>query len=188
MGQTEYLNIGTDIEYIKEFSDSVADSIDNHFDMNVIDYDSNKNDSISSIQESINNLTVDKELIIDCKIIANRWTARKKISEDYFTNTQRWLGHIENIDGNIIYARLIDLVNGGTEETAEFDMKEVSHEDKKLVRIGAGFYWSVGYAYENRQISKKSLIRFQRLIELSNEDVDEALDRSADIRKNIVWD
>lgn len=109
-------------------------------------------------------------------------------NEYYYSKTQNWLGHIESISQNSFFAKLKDLTNGGTDEIVELEIEEVSDEDKSLICIGAAFYWSIGYSHENGQVSRKSIIRFQRLIELTEDDINLALDRANEIDCKLKWE
>jgi hypothetical protein len=104
---------------------------------------------------------------------------KNKSRKVFFSNTQRWIGHIIDFDSEIITAKLKDINNPTTNEVADFYIKEIPIEDRKLISLGAAFYWSVGYANdENGQIKKESMIRFQRLA-FTQEQYDKVLD-SAD--------
>lgn len=49
------------------------------------------------------------------------------------------------------------------DEVATFDVAEVSEGDLGLLREGAIFYWSIGYAIEYGQKRREYQIRFRRL-------------------------
>jgi len=61
----------------------------------------------------------------------------------------------------------------GTFEMGRFDLREVSEEDRSLLVEGAVFYWSIGYSRINGQVQKQSNIRFQRLIPLDDDFIDQ---------------
>ena len=67
-------------------------------------------------------------------------------------------------------------------------MADLEREDKKLLKIGSAFYWSVGYEYRRGTLSKQSVLRFKRLPKLNSSDIDEAVDLADDLEKNINWD
>jgi hypothetical protein len=96
-------------------------------------------------------------------------------SRNYFTKAQKWIGHVSEIGVQTFKANLKDLNTRSTDEVGEFDLTDISQEDKELLSIGAAFYWSVGLANQNGQIEKKSLIRFQRLKPWTFEDYEKAL-------------
>ena len=116
-------------------------------------------------------------------------TENKNFSRAYYTKTQKWIGHVINFNEKAFTARLIDLTIGGTDEIGEFELDEISIDDIKLIKKGASFYWSIGYAHSlNGQVTKESLLRFQRVVDFTNDDIDEALDRANDMIKNIKWE
>jgi len=93
-------------------------------------------------------------------------------SKKYYTRVQNWQGVVTSIKGGSFKAKLYDLSSGGTNEVAEFDLKEVSPSDKHLLQLGSLFYWSVGSYMENGQMINRSDIRFQRLITLDADDIE----------------
>lgn len=112
-----------------------------------------------------------------------------KISKDflvsdprkYFLKSQKWIGHVSEIKKDHFIAELKDLDDPTTYEIGEVDYDEISPEDKELIKIGAAFYWSLGYANTNGQIEKKSLIRFQRVNFWTMSDYNEVLDRADEL-------
>lgn len=107
----------------------------------------------------------------------------------YYKKTQKWIGHITDIYVDSFKAKLTDLTSPGTYEIDEFDLEEITDEDKPLLSLGATFYWSVGYSTsENGQVTKESLIRFQRIVEFTDEDNSEALDRASHLISTLKWE
>jgi len=156
-------------------------------DEQLIEYSLNADNSYNAILAKKGSNSIDQKIEAKKDIFPRQFIEDISVN-DYFSGTQRWLCHIESFDEKTIFAKLTDLITSGTQETAEFDIEEVSLEDRPLIKIGAGFYWSVGLASEKGQISKKSLIRFQRLIELTEDDYNEAMDRYNSVHKNILWE
>lgn len=97
-------------------------------------------------------------------------------SKKYYKKVQNWQGVVTEIRGESFKARLDDLTSGGTNELVEFDKEEVSPSDFHLLHEGALFYWSVGRYMENGQSVNRSDIRFQRLITLNEDDINQATD------------
>lgn len=93
-------------------------------------------------------------------------------SKRFSKKIQNWKGIVLEITDNSFIAKLFDLTNGGTYEIGEFELNEVSPNDQPLLFLGSIFYWSVGHYMENGQIVKRSDIRFQRLITLDMDDID----------------
>jgi hypothetical protein len=101
-----------------------------------------------------------------------------KTSFNYSMLTQKWIGHVTQISGDVFSARLKDLSSGGTDEEAEFDVSDIPQEDIPLLKLGAAFYWNVGKASYNGQYKTESFIRFQRLRDWDESDMDAAADRA----------
>lgn len=101
----------------------------------------------------------------------------------YFQSLQEWLGHVIEIDkeNNLFIAKLQDLSAPGTYETAEFEIRDIPEGDLDLFKIGAAFYWSLGYNYNRSQKTKQSSIRFQRLNDWTEEEYDNAIDNANDL-------
>ena len=111
------------------------------------------------------------------------------MDRSYFTVNQKWFGVVDEISETSFTATLTDLTKGGTKEIGDFEMKEVAYDDLALIKIGAGFYFSVGYQMnKSGQISRTSLLRFQRLSEWTFEEYDGALNLAEDLNKGINWD
>lgn len=107
----------------------------------------------------------------------------------YFSKTQKWVGHILEINKDVITAKLDDINNPTTHEIAEFDIDEVPPEDRELISKGAGFYWSLGQVNDNGQIEKKSMIRFQRTKLWEEEDVNQIIDTADNLYNKLNnWD
>lgn len=106
----------------------------------------------------------------------------------YSKNIQKWKGHVISVEGDTFKAKLNDLIEKGTHEIGEFELAEVSQEDRSLVKNGAAFYWSLGYSLRGGQVTKESVIRFQRILIWDQEDYDEAEDRAEDLYNSISWE
>lgn len=84
---------------------------------------------------------------------------------DKFISLQKWEGIVTEIGEDYFIAKLVNLTGEGPEESATFPFSEISsEEDTQLLKIGAVFYWSIGY-YERAKGTRirSSLIRFRRL-------------------------
>lgn len=83
-------------------------------------------------------------------------------ARDYSVSSQKWIGIIEDISKDTFKAKLVDLFEEGTYEIGEFDIEEVSPDDKELLVKGGVFYWSIGYEMVNGQRKGQSILRFKR--------------------------
>lgn len=109
-------------------------------------------------------------------------------SKSHFGLTQHWTGIVESIDNENFTAKLDDKTNKGTYEMATFEISEVSLSDRPLLAKGAVFYWSVGFATENGQIEKRSLLRFKRSVDFTEDDLDFINEKAKFYNNNINWD
>lgn len=101
--------------------------------------------------------------------------------------TQRWVGHIIEITGEKFKAKLEDLTQPGTVEIGTFDIQDTLDE-KEMIKLGAVFYFSVGYEVIRGQSSKQRFFRFQRLSEWTLKDFDHAADRAKKLESNLNWE
>ena len=90
-------------------------------------------------------------------------TARRTLES--FGIVQRWEGTVTQVIGDEFLARLRDLTDTEhASEQATFSLDEVDDDDRQLLRVGAVFYWSIGYHHQangSRRLSNE--LRFRRL-------------------------
>lgn len=92
-----------------------------------------------------------------------------------FDVLQKFEGTVQSVQGDSFVARLIDKTNSEPEEEAEIPLAEIMPGDRDLVKPGAVFYWVIGYRREEYgQLSRSSMIRFQRLPSWSAAEVERA--------------
>lgn len=103
-----------------------------------------------------------------------------------FNSLQKWKGYIEEIKESSFCARLDDITNGGTDEFVEIDFKDISPRDHKLIKLGAVFYWNIGYEEKRGQVSKKSIIRFQRVVKWDDKLLNDIGERTNYILNNLI--
>ena len=114
---------------------------------------------------------------------------RSNKSENIFLKTQKWMGHIVEISNQTIFAKLEDFNDPTTHEIGEFEIDDIPYEDRELICIGAGFYFSLGHAYDkNGQIEKKSLIRFQRANPWDEYSFNSIIDEADNLYEKLKWE
>jgi hypothetical protein len=92
-----------------------------------------------------------------------------------FDVLQKFEGTVQSVQGDSFVARLVDKTNSVPEEEAEIPLAEIMPGDRELVKPGAVFYWVIGYRREEHgQLSRSSMIRFQRLPSWSPAEVERA--------------
>ena len=108
--------------------------------------------------------------------------------KSYFQISQKWIGNVIEIYNDCFIAKLIDKTNKGTYEIGEFEIKEISEDDKSLLKIGSTFYLSIGYMNDrNGQKSKSNILRFQRLANWTEEEMFNAIDAANELNESINW-
>ncbi len=105
-----------------------------------------------------------------------------------FDALQKWEGRVLEVGDSTFAAVVVDAVEAGVEEEAEFDLEEVSPGDLDLVEPGAIFYWSIGYRTEpSGERSRSSVLVFRRLPAWSAKDLSMARSRADHIRDRLGW-
>ena len=80
------------------------------------------------------------------------------------------------------------MTNKWNEEAVELPLDEISHGDKELVKVGAAFYWSIGYAdSKTGQRRRESITRFRRLPETVKREIEAAKKEAKRVRNAIGW-
>ncbi len=96
-------------------------------------------------------------------------------SRDRLKIREQWEGEVIRMKRDTFVARLADLRDGQPDEKAEFLLSEVPAPDRKLVRQGAIFYWTIGLLVPPDSIqSMVSKIRFRRLLPPSTREFEAA--------------
>lgn len=80
----------------------------------------------------------------------------------YFLPTNQWEGVVEEIGTDTFFAQVIDLVSED-EATVEFPLDDLTADDKELFRVGARFYWAIGYRVDRGVHERASRIWFRRI-------------------------
>lgn len=109
-------------------------------------------------------------------------------NKTYFKKTQKWKGIIEEISKDGFSAKLIDLNDPTTYEESDFFNEEISKGDLPLLKTGAIFYWSIGYANNKGQIEKREILRFKRSADFTDEDVTEISDNAENYFNTLNWE
>lgn len=170
----------TDTEYVKR------DFLTDIYIPNLVASNNNMNATNPDTLISFGNLK-QHDSVYDMPILSKKYSSHSR--NIYFQKTQKWVGYILEIADNSFNAKLKDLTNKGTDEIGEFEFDEVTKEDLPLLSVGAIFYWSIGYSHAaSGQVSKVSIIRFQRAYELSEEDKSDAIERTNGLFDSIIWE
>ena len=89
-----------------------------------------------------------------------------------FVSMQKWECVTLSISADSFIARLTDLAHKLPDEEGEFLLEEVPRSDLPLLKLGAVFYWNVGYIDAlNGQRTRASVIRFRRLPVWTKEEI-----------------
>jgi hypothetical protein len=100
------------------------------------------------------------------------WVPEIPQTREGFDVLQKFEGTVQAVQGDSFTGRLVDKTHFGPEEEAEIPLAEIMPGDRELVQPGAVFYWVIGYRREEHgQLSRSSMIRFQRLPAWSPADV-----------------
>jgi hypothetical protein len=81
-----------------------------------------------------------------------------------FEILQQWEGVVTELDGDALWAEIMDLTNSeNPTEIVEIPLEEIPVSDRSLLNSGTVFYWSIGYETSpGGQIRRVSEIRIRR--------------------------
>jgi hypothetical protein len=99
---------------------------------------------------------------------------KQKYSPKTYVSLGKWEGYVIDSYDNFFLARITDLKEEHGDEEVEIFFDEISDDERKLVRPGAIFYWSIGYEKEKGTVKRSSIIRFRRLPKWTKSDIDKA--------------
>lgn len=102
---------------------------------------------------------------------------------DRFKAIQKWEGYVIEVHKETFFARLIPIVGEGTDQNAEIYIEEVEPADRKLIKPGAVFYWSIGYLEKSSGRHRDSYIRFRRLPAWSQRELEAAKEKANRLKK-----
>lgn len=149
----------------------------------IIDLESSKKDDIK-----VTDMLFENEAKENPYNLSNIFNKPSVKFNNYMCRSQNWVGHIIELSESEFTAKLIDKLDPTTYEIAQFGIDEVSPGDLGLLKVGALFYWSVGFANQNGQVLKQSLIRFKRSIDFSVQEFDTLIDKAKEINASLKWD
>ena len=170
----------------KNSQKTISEDINYKYVSNVIDYYKDKR--VFSIRNDDNFL---KELINNDKSVFEVpviKTSHKIDSRNYSRASYRWVCYVTAINKDTFTANVKEL-RSDTEifEEAEYEIQDLDDEDVKMLKIGAVFYWSMGFEYRNGTKKKESFIRFKRLPVFTEKQIDNALDLSNELFNDLNW-
>lgn len=101
-------------------------------------------------------------------------------SRGYFRLLQLWEGRVIEVRGKEFTAIISDRTNPDfPDEEVTLDLEEVPIDDLLLIKPGAVFYWSIGYAdHPGRPRVRESRIRFRRLPKWTQAELDLAKEKA----------
>jgi hypothetical protein len=114
----------------------------------------------------------DEKPVFELPVIKKRFDIQNQ--RKFSKKVQKWKGIVIDILDDHFEAKLFDLTNrSNIYEIGELDIEDISPDDKQLLKEGSIFYWTVGHFMDNGQITKRSELRFQRLITLDDNDMED---------------
>jgi hypothetical protein len=112
----------------------------------------------------------------------------KERYRNYIYNSQKWIGHVIELSEASFIAKLEDKYDPTTYEIAEFEVEDVSEDDLGLLKLGAVFYWFVGYVNQDGRVFKQSLVRFKRVVDFTESEIDFIADEANELNDSLIWD
>lgn len=116
------------------------------------------------------------------------WLKRSCKRPVAFNSLLKREGVIVSVDDSGFTAKLVDLEHDTVDEVAEFPIDEVSDDDKKLLKVGAVFYWNIGYRLlPTGQKERSSIIRFRRLPAWTRSELEKAQKKADELKTLFGW-
>jgi len=146
-------------------------------------------ESIDQLYEDTTNLNTESidQLYEDIKCLKFE-PLQASVKTPSFHCLQKWEGTVIELESDSFLAKLNDLTSNNPPEITEFSISDVPDDDKDLLRIGAIFFWYVGYTKSIQgQLTRGSTIRFRRLPVWSEREIEQAKLESDKIRNDIGW-
>ncbi len=110
------------------------------------------------------------------------------VGHERFIVLQSWEGYVLSVSVDSFVARLVDSKHIRPDEEAEFDVNELTEDDREMLEPGAVFYWSIGYYDKpSGQRIRASEIRFRRLPAWTKEELKEAREHAKRLSEQLGW-
>jgi pyrimidine deaminase RibD-like protein len=99
-------------------------------------------------------------------------------------------GYVVEVSDETFTARVVDLADKVQGETqAEFWIKAVCLKDRDLIRVGALFYWVIGYHEDSKGSQHyESLVCFCRKPSITQQEIEKASKEAEDMCRAFGWD
>jgi hypothetical protein len=95
-----------------------------------------------------------------------------------------WEGTVTQIDGDFFEATLLSSGNDPLRLDAEFDVDDLSRDDKELLAPGASFYLTIARVRSrDGRVGRRADIRFRRLPKWRDMEIDAVWERARERRR-----
>jgi hypothetical protein len=121
------------------------------------------------------------------ELLADRLRAFDVPDRAAFATTEEWVGRVQEVHDDYFGALLRNARKPHDERYVELVASEIPRAEREYIRVGAVFYWSLGYhvAPDGHEISAAS-IRFRRPTTFSAERIEAARRRGAERRRRLA--
>lgn len=115
--------------------------------------------------------------------------SKRPLEVDRFMESISWEGFVQSIDKEamIFTGRMKEIEKDSIDVHVEFSYDDVSDDDKPLLKNGAIFYYTIGYAVVNGQRMKQSILKFKRSLPFSEKDVDSITANAHSLVQGLNW-
>jgi hypothetical protein len=112
-----------------------------------------------------------------------------RLDEERFKLLQKWEGKVLVADDQSFIAELRSLTDLQPNEEVEIALEEVPMDDRDMVKVGATFYWSIGYLIKpHGQQIRASEIRFRRIPGWTVDEIERASSRAETLTRFLNQD
>lgn len=109
-------------------------------------------------------------------------------ANETFISHGKWIGEVIERNGETFKTRVREYGERSYSKEVEFLVSDIGYNDRKFIRKGSIFYWSVGYFNRPSGRSRESLVTFRRLPYWTSGEIKSAKERAKIFRDSIKGD
>ncbi len=105
-----------------------------------------------------------------------------------FISHGKWIGEVIERNGETFKAQIGEHGERSYSKEVDFLVSEIGYDDRKFIRKGSVFYWSVGYFNGPSGRSRESKVTFRLLPHWTNKEIQRAKEKAKRLRDSINGD
>lgn len=109
-------------------------------------------------------------------------------SDERYILLKKYEGFVTSRADETFMARLAQNTSDYPVLEAEFELEELSEEDRELAVEGAALVWTIGYRYDGSTRKRESAIYFRRLPAWSDKEIEQGREAAQELTRGIRWE